>query len=310
MSALVSRLAHVALSVPDVDAATAFYADVFGLAVADEGPERRFLAGGRSRTFELALSEGETGLDHLAFSVRGPGALDEARRRLSDAGVETTGTEPEPGIAAGLAFALPTGHAMELVVEADPVAFLLPAQAAAHHHRGAGPVPIEHVTLHAYDIRANAELLVEHLGFRISESIRPPGAPRWRNTFLRAGQMHHDLGMIPTDEDRPGLHHFCFEVPSVAELVKMSDALASRGIALDASVGRHVSGSNVFLYFKDPFGTRVEVNAEMARVDAAAPPLIRDAPAPFDAWRPGRPPAMEAGTPARDQRIAANQGVA
>lgn len=307
---IVSRLAHVALAVPDVDAATDFYAGVFGLAVAGEDPGRRFLAGGRSSTFELVLSEGPAALEHFAFSVCGAAALDEARRRLTGAGVATSDVEPEPGVDAGLAFALPTGHAMELVVEADPVAFVMPARAGAHHHRGVGPVPIEHVTLHAYDIRANAELLVEHLGFRISESIRPAGAPRWRNTFLRAGQMHHDLGMIPTDEDRPGLHHFCFEVPSVADLVRMSDALASRGIALDASVGRHVSGSNVFLYFKDPFGIRLEVNTDMARVDAAAPPVIRDAPAPFDAWRPGRPPAMEAGSPARDERVVAKQGVA
>jgi catechol 2,3-dioxygenase-like lactoylglutathione lyase family enzyme len=167
---------------------------------------------------------------------------------------------------------------------------------------GVGPVPIEHVTLHAYDIRANVELLTEVLGFRMSESIQPPDAPRWGNTFLRAGQMHHDLGMIVTPEDSPGLHHFCFEVPSVVELVRVADALAGWDIALDASMGRHVSGNNIYIYFKDPFGARLEVNTGMARVDAAARPVVRDRPTPFDAWREGRPPAMTAGSPALDAR--------
>jgi catechol 2,3-dioxygenase len=302
---IATRLAHVALSVPDVDLAASFYGDIFGLVVVGEEGGRRFLAGGRSGTFELALAEGPPALDHVAFAACGPAALEEARSRLESAGVPTADVEPEPGLDGGLAFALPTGHVVELVVERDPAPFVIAAAAPAQHHRGVGPVPIEHVTLHAYDIRADAELLVEHLGFRISESIRPADAPRWRNTFLRVGQMHHDLGMIPTDEDRPGLHHLCFAVPSVADLIRMSDALASLGIALDASLGRHVSGNNVFLYFKDPFGLRLEVNTDMARVDAAAPPLVRDTPAAFDAWRPGRPPALEAGMPARDARVVA-----
>jgi catechol 2,3-dioxygenase len=302
---IASRLAHVALDVPDVEAATDFYTHIFGLAVVDEQAGTRFLSSGRSRTFELALREGEAALDHFAFSVCGPEALERARGRLSDAGVFTTELEPEHGLAGGISFGLPTGHVMELVVETDPAPFVVSALAPAPHHGGVGPVPIEHITLHAYDIRAIAELLVDALGFRISESIRPPDAPRWRNTFLRAGQMHHDLGLIPRDEDSPGLHHFCFEVPSVAELIAMSDALASRGLQLDSSIGRHVSGNNIFLYFKDPFGHRLEVNTDMARVDAAAPPLVRDAPAAFDAWRPGRPPALDAGSPARDARVPA-----
>lgn len=299
-----SRLAHVALDVPDLDAATEFYGEIFGLAVIGEEGDRRYLASGRSRTFELELSRGDAALDHFAFSVCGEESLEQARATLAELGVETEECRGGPGIAGGISFALPTGHAMDLVLEADPAPFVIAADAPPANQRGVGPVPIEHITLHAYDIRANAELLTR-LGMRISESIQPPEMPRWGNTFFRAGTMHHDLGMIVNPEDRPALHHFCFEVPSYADLISVSDAVASRGIVLDASIGRHVSGNNVFLYFKDPFGHRLEVNTDMARVDAAAPPLIRDAPAPFDAWREGRPPAMSAGSPARDRRAAA-----
>lgn len=300
---IVSRLAHVAFSVPDVDLASDFYRSIFGLTILDEGQEYRYLASGSSRTFELALREGDPAMDHFAFSVCGAHALAAARERLRQAGVDYSELAEAPGLTGGLSFTLATGHVMQLVAESDPVAFTVTSEPGSEHRVGVGPVPIEHVTLHAYDIKADVELLTTALGFRMSESIQPPDTPRWGNTFVRAGQMHHDLGMIVNPEDRPGLHHFCFEVPSVVDLVRVSDAVAGWDIALDASIGRHISGNNVFIYFKDPFGARLEVNTGMARVDAAAPPVVRDRPTPFDAWREGRPPAMTAGSPAHDARL-------
>lgn len=96
------------------------------------------------------------------------------------------------------------------------------------------------------------------------------------------------------------MHHLAFAVASVGELVRVADMLARRGIALDSSIGRHVAGNNVFVYFRDPDGHRVEVNTDMARIDAAAPPQIAPTGVPFDAWRSGRPPALAGGSPARE----------
>lgn len=300
---IVSRLAHVAFSVPDVELASDFYRSIFGLTILDEDPSYRYLTSGSSHTFELALREGEPTMESFAFSVCGADALAAARDRLKEAGVACAEVGEAPGLDGGLSFTLPSGHLMRLVAEHDPAAFTVTSEPDGKHRVGVGPVPLEHLTLHAYNIKANVELLTHALGFRMSESIQPPDAPRWGNTFLRAGQMHHDLGMIVNPEDRPALHHFCFEVPSVVDLVRVSDALAGWDIALDASIGRHISGNNVFVYFKDPFGARLEVNTGMARVDAAARPVVRDRPSPFDAWREGRPPAMTAGSPALDARL-------
>ena len=291
---IVSRLAHVALGVPDPDADIGFYEDLFGLVPSGEAGGSTFLSGGRSATYELALSQSdEPVLEHIAFAVRGPEALEEARSRLRDAGVSAweLDTASEPGLDAGIGFAMPSGHVVELVVETGPAGYLPVSSTDARHHRGVGPVAIEHVTLLCHDIQASAELMVEALGFRISDSVRPPGGP-WRNTHLRCGQLHHDLAFLPHGEDEPQLHHFCFAVPSVSDLVRVADALAARGMPLDASMGRHVAGNNVFLYFKD----------------AAAPLQVTSAPVPFDAWREGRPPALASGTPARDGRRAEVSG--
>ena len=87
---IVSRLAHVALTVPDVDAAEAFYNDMFGLATVAADADTRYMASGRSATYELALTRGDSAaMDHFAFTVCGIDALDEAARRLDAAGVET-----------------------------------------------------------------------------------------------------------------------------------------------------------------------------------------------------------------------------
>jgi catechol 2,3-dioxygenase len=299
----ISRIAHVALGVPDTDAAIEFYGDLLGLAPIDDGGESVFLASGRSTSFELELGPYADGLDHFAFGVRGVEALDAARERLTDEGVsveEKVGREP--GLAGGIAFALPSGHAMELVAQSEPRGFTTSAEAAPHHHRVTGPAPLDHITLMTSDVRATAEFLVDCLGFRITDSWQPSDDEPWRNTWLRAGELHHDFALLLADGQEPELHHFCFAVPSVADLVRVADALAARGMAVDASMGRHAAGNNVFLYFKDPFGNRLEVNTDMARIDPAAPPRILRQPAPFDTWREGRPPALVAGSPCRDAR--------
>jgi catechol 2,3-dioxygenase len=302
---LISRIAHVAIGVSDLDVALEFYGNLLGLAEVGRRGDRVFLATGTSTSFELELGPHAHSLDHFAFGVRGPEALDAARSRLADAGVvfEETGADEEPGLAGGIAFGLPSGHVMELVAQAAPRGFTTSATAAPRHHQVTGPAPLEHITLLVADIQATAEFL-DCLGFRITDSWQPAEGEPWRNTWMRAGELHHDLALLPAPGPEPELHHFCFAVPSVADLVRVADALAARGMAVDASIGRHVAGNNVFLYFKDPFGNRLEVNTDMARIDPAAAPRILREPAPFDAWREGRPPALGPGSPARDSRTA------
>jgi catechol 2,3-dioxygenase-like lactoylglutathione lyase family enzyme len=297
---IVSRLAHVALAVEDLDGAVDFYTELLGLAVVEEAPGVAYLSCGATNTYELLLRQGEHRFDHLALAVLGEAALEELRERLGRAGLDFSELEIDggPGLARGIETSLPTGHTLRLVAESDPSGFRVRAACAPVHHRGVGPVSLEHITLLCGDIGAAAAFGVDVLGLRISDSVQPPGAP-WGNTHLRAGVLHHDLGLLPGDA--PAMHHFAFAVPSVSEVVAAADAVAARGMAVDCSIGRHVAGNNVFVYFRDPAGHRLEVNTDMARVDAAAPPHIVETGIPFDAWRPGRPPALAGGSPARER---------
>jgi catechol 2,3-dioxygenase len=282
---------------------------MFGLAVLDRRADRVYMASGKTTSYEVEFIAGGNVLDHFAFGVCGVEALEEARERLTAAGgtVEDTDAETEPGLAAGIAFTLPSGHALELVALSAPSGFITDAEATPTHHRVTGPLLLEHIALLSSEIRATSEFLIEHLGWRITDSWQPSPDEPWRNTWLRAGELHHDLALLPAEGSAPELHHFAFAVPAVADLVRVSDALAARGMVIDSSIGRHIAGNNVFLYFKDPFGNRCETNAEMARIDPAAPPRIVRESFRFDAWREGRPPALTSGSPCRDASTIVSQ---
>jgi catechol 2,3-dioxygenase len=308
MAVHVARLAHVAIGSDGFDELDAFYAEMFGVVeVARHGP-LRFLSGGRGFAYDVVLGPWPAGMDHFAFAVAERDSLQEARNRLDLGGVEfePVDLDEEHGIVDGIRFVLPSGHVMELVLPAAGEVFQPRSQVAAVHHRGIGPVALEHVTMTCGDVRSTAAFLSEHLDFRLSESVQPaPG--EWFNAFIRCRDRHHDLAFFENpDGDVPGLDHFAFAVPSAHELLRAADLLASFGIALDASMGRHVSGNSVFIYFNDGSGVRHEVNTDIAEIDPTASPRI-GRESIFDAWRPGIPPALLSYSRCHDGRHAGSE---
>lgn len=300
----ISRLAHVALGTDGVSDLHSFYSDLFGVVEVEQRDKLRFLATGLGFGYDILLGPWPPGMDHFAFAVADAASLQEARERLSLAGVEAEPVDlnQEHAIADGIRFVLPSGHVMELVLPDGGEVFQPRPLVAPAHHRGIGPVFLEHVTMTCGDVERTANFLMDQLDISLSETVQPkPG--EWFNAFLRAGNRHHDLSFFdsPDGNDVPGLNHFCLAVPSVQEVVRLADLLAARGIALDSSMGRHINGNNVFVYFKDPSETRVEVNTDMAEIDPAAPPRVMTE-SRFDAWRAGMPPALISSSRCRDGR--------
>lgn len=80
-------------------------------------------------------------------------------------------------------------------------------------------------------------------------------------TFLRfnSGETlvdHHAMLVVQAAE--VGVHHCSFEVQDVDAIMGAHDYLAAHGYRLDCGVGRHLIGSQIFDYWRDPFGFRVE----------------------------------------------------
>lgn len=131
----INGLAHVELSVTDLDASVQWYCrlldarDVFRAADANEGIRACAILEPRSRLV-LAFTQHDSslgpfaprrvGLDHLAFAVADRAALDAWQARLDDLGIAHDGIRDE-GFAQAIAFLDPDGIALEFY-------FLVPKQ--------------------------------------------------------------------------------------------------------------------------------------------------------------------------------------
>ena len=298
-----ARIAHVAIGDGGQrDALLAFYAEVFGVVEVAEQDGRSYLASGRRPGYDVVVGPWDAGLDHFAIQLSGDVAVSELERDLRAAGLEPFDGDGGPGVEASVAVVAPSGHVVEFISLATSEPFTPIPMVDGRHFRGIGPVLLEHVTVDVAEVAAMIRFL-ERVGLRLTESVQPESSPPF-NAFLRCESQHHDVAVFarPDGVDAPGLNHFCFAVDSVDALVRLADAISARGGRLESSMGRHVSGNNVFVYLSDPSGNRVEVNTQLAQIDAASRPRIV-ASSPFDAWRPGVPPTMDVGAPARDGRV-------
>lgn len=129
--------------------------------------------------------------------------------------------------------------------------------------RGVAPVTkLGHFVLHVRDHQAAVAWLRQRFGLIAADYMGPPDDPaQAAGTFLRVDRGpelvdHHCLLVLGTD--KPGVHHCSYEVEDVDALMAGHDYLLERGHALDCGVGRHLLGSQIFDYWRDPFGFRIE----------------------------------------------------
>lgn len=123
---------------------------------------------------------------------------------------------------------------------------------------------IDHIYMTVSDLQRSEAfydmVLRDALGFR-------------KNTFVLGGDPHiqyfnRHFGFVlrPTrgasqhDSYSPGLHHFCFRVDSVADVVAVADQLRSLGVeASEAKLYREYAPDYWATFFADPDGIRLEV---------------------------------------------------
>lgn len=119
-----------------------------------------------------------------------------------------------------------------------------------------------HFVLHVSNHDMSVQWLSDRLGLIASDFFGTTDTPaKIFGTFLRvdAGESvvdHHC--MLVLQADHVSAHHISFEMTGLDDLMVAHDFLVSRGYKLDVGVGRHMLGSQIFDYWKDPSGFRVE----------------------------------------------------
>jgi catechol 2,3-dioxygenase-like lactoylglutathione lyase family enzyme len=119
-----------------------------------------------------------------------------------------------------------------------------------------------HFVLRVSNHDASVTWFRERFGLLPTDYICVPGDDtKVIGTFLRCDRAedlvdHHSMLIVEAKET--GVHHCSFEVQDVDAIMGAHDYLAARGYTLDCGVGRHLIGSQIFDYWRDPFGFRVE----------------------------------------------------
>lgn len=271
----VQDVEHVKLRVPDLDEAAKFQTDVVGLTELERTDESVYFGCRRDGNYDLALTEGEHDLDHIAVTVDDTSALDQYESRLQDRGIGVKRVDgEEPGQEYGIRFTLPGGATMELVRPEDK-RYANKTSSSNADRSAITPLDLDHLALQTNDVKTDAELLRDALDFKISDVIGAEEGP-WGAAWTRYGRQHHGVFFSDNEGSGANFHHLAWAMTDLSHLKQFTDHLVQSGGELEMGVGRHNVGDNLFAYFKTPSGIRMEITTELEVLDPGASPDFYD----------------------------------
>jgi catechol 2,3-dioxygenase len=262
----VAHLGRVELLTPDLDASLEFFVSALGLDEVERAGDSVFLrAWGDYERASLRLTAAERpGPGTTAWRATSDAAL---RRRVG--AIEATGRglgweDGLAGIGPSYAFTDPDGHRMSVYFESEyfvPPAGEAPAlknQPQRLGVRGAAVRRLDHVNVWCRDIDANADYMVDVLGFRVSEqAIDAEG--RRTGAWLHVTPKSYDLAYGRVDPVGGRLHHVAYAVDAREYVLRAADVFLDAGVRIEAGPAKHAVQQTTFLYAFEPGGNRIEV---------------------------------------------------
>ncbi|HEX9146783.1 MAG TPA: VOC family protein [Candidatus Binatia bacterium] len=117
-----------------------------------------------------------------------------------------------------------------------------------------------HVVLQVGDLEKSTAFYTQVLGFKVSD-VYPEAMMPGGMVFLRCNTDHHCLALVGAASARSAnheLHHFAFEVPTLAEVLRARDRLRAHKVKIDFE-GRRRAGCQIAVEFRDPDNHSVEI---------------------------------------------------
>lgn len=297
------RLAHVELTVADLERSRAFYVDALGLVETARDDGALYLRGLEERSHHsVVLRQGEEArCARLGYRVRSESDLDAAHALFTGMGLEAAWVRSE-GQSRTLHARDPFGVPLAFYVTSEPQPRLLQSYGA---YRGAAVQRIDHCNCFAADLQATYDFYAGRLGFHTTEYTETEPGPDeepalWAVWLQRKGNVH-DLAL--TNGRGPRLHHVGLWTRGELDILHACDVLASTGWlgAMERGPGRHGISNAFFLYLRDPDGHRVELfTGDYLTVDPDFEPIrwALDDPRRQTLWGQPAPTSwFEEGTP-------------
>jgi catechol 2,3-dioxygenase len=271
-SSRVSALRSVALNVPDLIAAEAFYTDIWHLEVVSKSANAIYFRGTGADHHLLALhyAPGVARIRHVTLRARDRSALELVATAAVQAGgrvVEPLSEINEPGGGEGVTIADPHGRIFQLVYG--------DAQHADACEIKDKPTRLAHAVLNSHDVEATRQFMEDVFDFSLSDRTRIMA-------FMRCNNDHHSIALGDTDND--ALNHIAFLMPDLDSVMRGGGRMRDAGYGIEWGPGRHGPGDNAFNYFVGPFDIVIEYTAEVEQIDDSY-----QAGQPADwTWPPGR----------------------
>ncbi len=274
MNAAITDIAHVRYQATDLDAMESFLRD-FGLHRSARTATTLYMRAGNgvhhAHVTELGATNRTIGFGLLAGSA---GQLSAVAQRVG-APVEDN---PEPGGGQRVRFTDPAGFVVDVLHGQQRLAPLAQRAPVAMNVAGqrnrlgqtirlkpqpSSVVRLGHVALKVADFAKAFAFYRDVLGMRLSDSYWAGAEDNTIAAFMHCGlgaefTDHHTVAMIAAPDGVSRFDHAAFEVLDLDDLAHGGEFLGSRGRTHSWGIGRHIQGSQLFDYWRDPFGNKVE----------------------------------------------------
>ena len=120
--------------------------------------------------------------------------------------------------------------------------------------------PLQHLTLQSLDIKKFINFYNKKLGFVISDRVIDENG-EITTCFLRSNKQHHSIACFKAQNI--GIDHHSYEVGKWNLIRDWCDHISRNGLTLFWGPGRHGPGNNLFVFFEDCDGNKIELSAEL-----------------------------------------------
>ena len=258
-------LAWLEFEKPDLDRAERFGTD-FGFTVADRTPDTVLLRGGQAAAACLVVRRGPQA------RFVGPAFAAAAREDLDRLASGTGGTVTAHWGGHAVLLRDPSGFPVR-VVHGVPDLPALPERAPLPLNFGSEPVRVNatqrparrpaeiqrlgHVVLGTTRFRAALDWYLDTLGLIVSDFLYLDGQ---RDRGPAMAFIRCDLGSVPADhhtlamalQPHTGYVHSAYQLTDLDEVAASGEYLRERGYRHAWGLGRHIQGSQIFDYWRDP----------------------------------------------------------
>jgi extradiol dioxygenase len=263
----INALGYLGFRSPEHKEWETFGPEVFGLGLAEPGPDGTVYLRMDDRHHRVAIHPGdEDDIAYIGWELKGKAAITEACRELEEHGISFRLGEPaelmERKVAAFAQFQDPAGFTHEIFYGQVFTAGSFQAGKATDGFV-AGDDGVGHVVLVVPEFTNDLEkFATEVLGFTLFAGYLAP-APDGTFSgpqFYRTNKRSHVFAYIAIPGMR-GMQHWCLEARNLDDVGRAYDIVQERETPITMSLGRHTMDSLVSFYLRTPTGFDMEFGA-------------------------------------------------